>query len=284
MTSKLRLAFVTDMETGGRRKNRKGKNLAYGDKALTLLDKFVQACNRDKPDCVIDMGDRVANDNMASDAANIRSLSQYFNKLSAPFYAVTGNHDLVYLSRKDNEKHLGCPAYSHSKDIGDFHVVFFSPELVFDDEGRRYLTEEDLNWLEEDLRKTGKPTIIATHIGLDQDVQEALNANVGNPAYRLYYDNAHQARDIIARSGKVVLCMSGHRHTNSATHENGVHYITLQSLVQAQEGYRTRSPYAAHAFVDIHMNDDGTGEIAYQLKGRYKRRHIPGQLPIPAAS
>ena len=284
MSSTLRLAFVTDIEAGGRKKNRKGKNIAYGDKALKLVDKFVAACNRKRLDCVVDLGDRVANDNADSDFAHIRNLSRCFNRLNAPFYAVMGNHDLVHLSRRDNNKHLGCPAHSHSKDIGDFHIVVFSPNLVFDKDGKRYIADRDLTWLENDLRNADKPTVIATHIGLDRDFQHASSDEADGPAYRLYYKNAAKARDIIAQSGKVVLCMAGHRHTNNATAENGVHYITLQSLVQAQEGYRTRSPYGAHAFVDITMHDGAeTGEITYKLEGKYKRRHIPHDLPVPAA-
>ena len=42
----------------------------------------------------------------------------------------------------------------------------------------------------------------------------------------------HQVRDILAASGKVCAVFNGHVHRNNLSTIDGIHYITVQSLVE----------------------------------------------------
>ncbi len=260
--SKLKVSFVTDIHNGPTVGNK------YGEKALRLTEKFVEATNKFGADLAVDMGDRITDQNPETDRQNMTSLRELFNDLACPFHCVDGNHDTRNLSHDDNAEIMEQPKGSFSTDNEGFHVVFWKPEITTYDQKGLYLHEGDLDWLRQDLASTDLPTIIVTHVPLDDKM--GGHDSPDNPTRRFAYPNANEARQIIEDAGNVVLCMGGHRHTNSHQEINGVHYITLQSLVQGQKGEGKRSPHGTFAFAEF---DSEEGSIKIDLQGKYHKTY-----------
>jgi predicted phosphodiesterase len=270
----LRLAVITDIHYGRRVKNK------YGDKAPALVEKFVKAANKFKADTVIDMGDRVSCQNIKADKADMTSLRKKFNDLNAPVHYVLGNHDVKFLSIQDNEKIMKSPADSHSLDVNGFHLVFWNPNVDNHPvNGGLYLNKGDLKWLKDDLAKTDAPTILFTHIPLDDRLEDALKSPEHNGiARRFSYPEGTEIRKTIKEAGNVILCMAGHRHANFSKTIDGTHYVTVQSLVQAPNKKNARAPYGTYAFVEIDTSsNDNKNEIKIELKGKYKKTY---ELPF----
>lgn len=270
---KLRIAVVTDIHYGFDVGNK------LGSRAPRLLEQFAKAVNKYNPDCVVDMGDRFSCRNRDMDLAHLKGLKEHFNKIAAPVHHVIGNHDVKFITREDNEAITGSPATSYSREYKNYHLSFWNPNVsIKNPEGLR-LTDEDLQWLRDDLKKArGKPVILFSHVPLDNDPQDYHDETreYSGIAGRFYYNQGHEVRKILEDAGNVVLCMAGHRHTKRHREINNIHYITQQSMTSAWNN--TRRPTGAHAFVEI--EDDN---IVIQLKGTDKSRFDLKMKPQPAA-
>ena len=66
--------------------------------------------------------------------------------------------------------------------------------------------------------------------------------------YPSHFAEEEQLRTIIETSGKVILCLSGHRHLNDIRESNAVHYVIHQSLVEVVENDQ---PAAAFSMIEI---------------------------------
>jgi len=280
----LRLAVITDIHSGSHTGNK------YGNKAPRLIELFVKAVNSYNPDLVIEMGDRISGKNKNKDRKDMRRLKTLFNKLSVPAYHIIGNHDVKNLTRKDNEEIMECSSKSYSMDAEGFHIVFWNPNVDCYYKSGLYLEEGDLEWLKENLSANSElPTIVFSHVPLDDLINpNAKETDTNEIAKRFAYPEGPDIRKVLEDAGNVILCMAGHRHTNASKNINGIHYVTLQSLVQAQQGYRKRSPYGTYAFVEISINDgsndnDVENMIHIELKGKFRKTYdLPyGEKPTP---
>jgi 3',5'-cyclic-AMP phosphodiesterase len=259
--SKVRFATLTDVHYGP------DAGAKYGSKADGLLDVFAKAAADYNFDLVVDIGDRVTAHDHDEAAANMRSVKDKYNKVAAPLEGVNGNHDLLHLTPGENAEIMGFPGTSHSRDVNGYHFVFWNPPMDLSSSGL-HMSQEELDWLENDLAATDKPTIVFSHVPLDNDAADNKSGRAASKSDRLYffYPEAPKVRDIMEQSGKVILAMAGHRHTNRYREMNGIHYITQQSLVQAYDKHY-RKPHRAWSIIDI--DDD---EITVRLKGRAPMR------------
>ena len=249
--AKLRAAVITDIHLGPD----SGRKL--GSKAPRLLTAFAKAVNEKGADIVIEMGDRVTAGNTADARAQMKSVREHFNEIAAPKCHVLGNHDLRYLSHAENEEITGSPSKSYSRSINGVHMIFFNPASL-SERGARRISDAEIAWLKNDLAAAKGPVIVFTHVPLDNKGEEA-GANI-----RFYFAQGPQIRRIFEDSGKVKLCMAGHRHTNHESVINGIHYITQQALVSEwQKKYRV--PMGAWSWLEV---DDK--KITVSLQGKVK--------------
>ncbi len=240
----LRGAIITDIHYGYNTRNK------LGAKAPRLMKKFIDTVEKQQPDFVVDLGDRVSASDPAQDLGWLQSLSGYFNKLSMPHYHLMGNHDRDYIPAGETRKILGSTEQSFSLDSGGFHLVFLNSNVAvwgLGPQGLR-IPDADIQWLKDDLNRTEKPSLVFAHIPLDGVGIEKLP--VSNPGRRFDYVNAGAIRTVMEDSGKVLLCMSGHKHKDRLNEINGIHYVTLQSLTQAMPG-RRQKPYGRYAMLAV---------------------------------
>lgn len=259
----LRFAIVTDIHYGFDRGNKKGS------RAPALIDRFIKAANANRVDFAVDLGDRVTYTNAAQDLSYLKKLKEQFNKCAMPKYSVHGNHDLTHLTREDNANVLGLPGDSYSLDIQDHHVIFWNPNVKISGEQHLFVTKDQLQWLRDTLAATDKKCIMFNHIPLDNfPADNAKAVEYDKRAFLSYYPQGPEIREILEQSGKVELCMSGHRHRNRHREINGIHYITHQSLVQRY--HDTERPHAAYSLVKIdkgriQIKGRGLGQPSYDL-------------------
>jgi len=260
--SKFRFAVVTDIHNG--------PNIGHkrGEEAISLTQRFINAANKFKAALTIDMGDRISALSLDEDRANMRSIRREFNALASPYYSVNGNHDVRHVTNAEAEEITGNPAGNYSLDDGGVHFVFLNPGYRNYIEKHMSIPQSDLEWLKEDLARTELPTIVISHVPLDNIKTD--NYEGDNPGKRVYYRNGADARAILEESGKVVLCMAGHVHRNSHRIHNDIHYIRLQSLVQERDGKRARVPFGAFALIKA---DAEEGTIDIRVKGKYDKRY-----------
>ena len=260
-----RAAIITDIHYGF------DSGAKFGSKAPRLMQAFEKAVARHKPDFGVDIGDRVSTTSGERDTKNMETLQQYFNRMTTPVHHVMGNHDLSRLSRQENERITGGPASSYSNNVGDFHFVFWNPDMKPTAQGWK-ITEDDLNWLKNDLAQTSRKTILFSHIPLDHE-DKADPHPYENILSRFHYADSDNIRKVLEDTGNVMLCMNGHVHRNHHSHINGIHYISQQSLTQTyQKHYRV--PAGAWSWLEI--DDD---KITVKLQGKVRKDYT---IPLAA--
>lgn len=215
MAEKLKLAVVTDIHHGPTRFTK------LGALAVPLLEGVRDKISELGVDLVVDLGDRISNVDHDTDLELVRDVMSIFDGVEVRHEHLLGNHDLHYLSREENEEILGRSLSSHSFDLKGWHLIFWQLDLSHGYEKSATPSESELEWLRKDLDKTIHPSIIFTHIPLND------GAMIGN----FYFQNKIEgssvqhtmdAREIIEASGNVVMCVAGHVHWNDSSTIDGI--------------------------------------------------------------
>lgn len=224
----LKVALISDIHFGPDRGTKKGTS------AFRLVTQFKDWLGENRCDLVVDLGDRISDVDRTTDEEMVRQVGAWFADISIPHYHLAGNHDLEALTLSENEELLNFSLSSTSIDLKGFHLVFWNAGSRLDREKGFLVLENELNWLEEDLSRSGLPTVIFTHVPLDNGsmtgnfyFEKAFPHHAGyNPA------DGKRIREVIERSNKVVLCVNGHAHWNAYHCIDGVHYVTIPSLTE----------------------------------------------------
>lgn len=257
---KIRAGIVTDIHFGFNVKSKLG---AKGPALMTAFEKDVI---RMAPDLIVDMGDRISARNAAEDRQHMETLQQHFNRMVVPKSHITGNHDIRFLTRADNQSITGCPATSWCKDQGNIHFVFWNPDVTSDGTGL-YVGNSDLEWLKNNANIPGKKTILFSHAPLYQDERPDIGT-ADKVSLRFHYAQSRTIRKILEGVGNVVLCMNGHEHRNHHSHINGIHYIAQQSLTHMHEKHY-RVPARAWSWLDIYDS-----QIILRLQGKVRKDYL----------
>jgi predicted phosphodiesterase len=210
-----------------------------GSLAPALFSKFAEWTQDAEIELVVDLGDRISDVDHEADLQEARVVGAAFAALTIPHFHLVGNHDVHRLTIEENEAALGLPLCSASVDIGGFHLVFFNANAKLSYDHGFSLPQSDLDWLHQDLAATTLPTVIFSHVPLNNGSMQGnfyfdktAPHHAGYPAAQ-----SEQIRDIIERSNKVVLCINGHTHWNAYHCIDGIHYVTIPSLTETFPTY-----------------------------------------------
>lgn len=264
----LRLGVVTDIHHGLPAGTKTGVH------ALPLLREVGRWADEAGIDLLIDLGDRINNLKRDNDLRLTREVAQVFGEFATPRAHLLGNHDNHEMSRADAEAAMGVSFASWSCDRKGFHLVFWNADTHITAQGLRY-TAAELAWLKADLQATQLPSVVFTHLPLDE------GSMIGNFYFEryfadlAYYADSGAVRDVLERSGKVVLCVAGHTHWNARNTIDGIHYVTVQSL---SESYTTwPHPSGAYALLelgeDIRVDVFGRDTMGMRLPMRARDQH-----------
>jgi hypothetical protein len=250
MANALRIALIADIHHGV------DMGTKLGSAALPLMQPFVDWVNAIQPDLVVELGDRINDLDKDADLKWTRDVAHAFTAVQRPCVHILGNHDANQLSRTESEEVVQTPFASHSRDVQGYHLVFWNSAVQVVD-GGFHLAPDDLRWLEADVAATALPTIIFSHLPLDN------GSMIGNFYFEkiapkgAHYAEGAAVRDVIERSGNVIACLAGHTHWNACHTIDGIHYITIHSLTESF----TTHPYPTGAFGILAIDEYLTVEV-----------------------
>lgn len=163
-------------------------------------------------------------------------MEEVFSRFNGPRYHVLGNHDEDCISKEQffsiakNSGTNSTKTY-YSFNSGGFHFVVL--DANYDSTGQDFdhgrfdwndtnIPEQELRWLEDDLKESDKQVIVFIHQLL-----------CGEKSYQV--KNASQVQAILESNGNVKCVFQGHYHDGDYAEYNGIHYYTLRSLVKGKK-------------------------------------------------
>ncbi|MFD2240377.1 metallophosphoesterase family protein [Flectobacillus roseus] len=186
------------------------------------LQSFIDEASLSNLDFIIQLGDFCC--------PNTQNLSflAIWNSYIGDKYHVLGNHDTDGgFSKAQVIKYWNSLGSYYSFDCQGYHFVVLdgnekNPTSSCPGGYDRYIGEEQLKWLENDLQVTSLPTIIFCHQGLDNDVSGITNAT----RCRFLLEECNR------KSGfqKVKVVFSGHHHLDYHNQINAIHYVQINSM------------------------------------------------------
>lgn len=226
----LRFALVADPHIGPE-KPYEGEVRKLSRHSLPYLSELArEICLSHEPQFVVQLGDLIEDaDSWQTDRANFESGLNIFDRISVPVLNVVGNHDQISLSQTELAVLNKKESLYYSQDIADWHcVVLFSSSVEHTD---IHISQAQQEWLAADLEASDKPSLVFLHHPLDN---QDLTGNVWFEKYPDYcfVEERAEVRRIFERSGKVQAVFNGHVHQNRVSTIEGIHYVTIQSLVE----------------------------------------------------
>jgi 3',5'-cyclic-AMP phosphodiesterase len=267
--SKTRIAFIADIHHG------EDVMTKRSSQALALFAEFAAFVDAERPDMVVDLGDRISDRNRETDLALEREVAEAFKAIPVPVYHLNGNHDRDFLSVADNEAILGKELAHEVVDLGGWQVVLWRADTHIHrlPTGATFrLGESDLEWLANTLGAATKPTVIASHVPLSGQSQRSnyyFDENWGISTY----PEIREIQAVLRQASVPVACISGHVHWNSVTFVDGIAHVTLQSLTETF----TTAPHAAEAWGMLELGD----RIEWTAFGR---QHFQFSIDAPATA
>ncbi|NPA36371.1 MAG: hypothetical protein GXO47_05930, partial [Chlorobi bacterium] len=178
----------------------------------------VDDMNGRNADFIIQLGDFCYPDSTSD------SFMKVFRSFKGDKYSVLGNHD------KDNGanlkqalKYFGMPAPYYSFDKNNFHfIVLNGNEAAQKTSGyARSVSNKQISWLNKDLDKTDKRTVVFIHQSLF-DKHGVINQDT----IRKILSSKHLKNG----EKKVLVCFNGHSHIDAAEKTDGVWYVSVNSM------------------------------------------------------
>jgi len=239
--------------------------------ALDKLRACVADLNTRSLDFTIQLGDIVD-----GGSANLDRLLPVFSGLSMPKRHVLGNHDLT-VGRDAAYSRLGLSAPYYSFTIAGWRFIVLdcsdiSVEGGWPEDSSHYLQARD--WLDR-LKRQGRPNAEPWNGGIGEEQLQWLKQRLADAAaarervivfghmpilaasaeWALLYNHDEIAR-LLESSGAVVAYMCGHDHAGGYAQRSGVHYITVQGMVEAPE-----TAYAVVTIQSDRIEIRGTGSV-----------------------
>ena len=238
-TSPLRFGIVADAH----------KDLVFD--ADRRLEAFIERAGQDSLDFIIQIGDFCMPKKENDDFLKI------WRQFSGLRYHVLGNHDMDTSSKQETQDYWDMPEPYYSFDAGDYHFVVLDANFLYRDgkyidyekanfyvdaSYRTFVHPQQIEWLEEDLKRNSKPTIVFSHQGLAHDLWGIKN----RLAIQKVLESAHHDPE----SGPVIACFNGHNHLDFHRTINGIHYLDINSLSYHWLGskYENKSRYSAKIY------------------------------------
>lgn len=230
----------------------------YAD-SLQKVDEAIEAFNRAKVDFVIELGDLKDMDAKGTPELTLRyldSIEQRLRRFDGPLYHVLGNHDMDCITKEEFLAHTSNAGRANGRAYYSFEAqgvrcivldANFNADMTPYSRGNfdwrvPNIPTEQLDWLDGELtRHRRQPTIIFLHQMLDSfsDINKDLCVK-----------NADKAVEIIERHEQVLAVIQGHHHPGHYSFRRGVHYLTLNGMIEQA------APTNSYAIVEVRPSGD----------------------------
>lgn len=246
--ARLRFGLITDLHYAD--KDTAGTRF-YRD-TLSKLEEASAQFSRDKVEFIVELGDLIdAADSVQVELGYLQTINKTFAAICKDRHYVLGNHCVDTLTKQEFLDAVEQPKSYHSFDRGGYHFValdccyrsdhqpYQRKNFVWTDTN---IPPEELDWLKSDLKEAAKPTIVFTHQRLDVSNDHGVK-------------NCVEVRKVLEESGNVLAVFQGHSHKNELNQIQGIHYCTLQAMV---EGAGPESS----GYSSIEIDDQNTIRVA----------------------
>ncbi|CAN1515509.1 cpdA 3',5'-cyclic adenosine monophosphate phosphodiesterase CpdA [Rhabdaerophilaceae bacterium] len=225
----LTIAIVTDIHHGKDAEAKKGAS------ALRLMADFAAFVAQERPDFVLDLGDRISDEDPETDVMLEREVNAAFEPIRAvcPVHHICGNHDRDFLSVAQNEEILGQSLAHQVLDSGGWRVVLWRADTLIQRPVGFQCPEADIAWLARTIAEADRPLLIASHVPVSGHSQIGNYYFQRNPGSSTYPQHAEQIRDVLRTSKVPTLCLAGHVHWNTVSTIDGIPHLTQQSLTES---------------------------------------------------
>lgn len=230
----VRIGLITDIHYADKTR----VNTRYYRDSLAKMQQAVAYFNEARPDFIVELGDLVdsAGGSVEIELDYLRTIEAELAKAKAPRHYVLGNHCVDVLTKEEFLANTGAKSTYYSFNQGRYHFVVL--DACFREDGEPYgrnnsnwrdtnIPPAELQWLENDLASTDRPTIIFIHQRLDKTTYHSVN-------------NHADVRAILEAGGKVQAVFQGHSHENEYVMVNGIHYCVVRAMVEG-EGAKNNS-------------------------------------------
>ncbi len=223
----LRLGLITDLHYAD--KNPAGTR--YYRDSLAKVREAVRAFREKKVEVAVELGDFIDAANTVDEELRfLATVEKEYEKFKGKRHYVLGNHCVTTLTKKQFLANCAAKKAHYSFDVGDFHFVIL--DACYRADGVPYgnrnfkwtdteIPPAERKWLEADLAKTDRPTIVFVHQRLDVANDHGVKSAVA-------------VRGILERSRKVLAVFQGHSHQNDHREIRGIHYCTLRAVVEGE--------------------------------------------------
>lgn len=219
--------------------------------SLAKIKEAVRKLNDRRVDLAVELGDLIdGGSEREEELAFLRTVDEQFARCEAERHYVLGNHCLAGFTKEEFIAQSGARRPHYGFDRAGYHFVIL--DACYRQDGEPYgrnnfewtdtiIPPHELDWLEEDLAKSDRPTIVFVHQRLDVEGSYAVK-------------NAPAVRKVLEKSGQVRAVLQGHYHRNDHKEIGGIHYCTLAAMVEGAG--ETNNAYAV-----MNLHADGTIRI-----------------------
>ena len=234
-----------------------------------LTTKVIEELNTNiQPDFVLHCGDLISdsrnkNKTIAKRIDRKRSLKakHLLDTLHCPVHYVMGNHDTYNQEKEELEDIFGKVYYSFETPHTN-NIILYTVE---DTHHHPSIDSKQVEWLEAELARSTKPTIIYSHHPLVVHDTTGNHWNWGPWSAVKNRDTIHQ---IIKKHQNVIAGFNGHLHHIAKTIENNIPFFSIQSLIENPD----ESGFAAGAYASIEISNNS---ITVDVQDITKHRTYP---------
>lgn len=222
---RLRVGLITDLHHA----DKAPAGTRHYRETLSKLAEAAKQFEKDKPAFVVELGDLIdAADSVEMEQSYLKTINREFSAICKERYYVLGNHCVDMLTKAEFLDGVEQAKSFYSFDRDGFHFVVL--DSCFRSDGQPYgrknsqwndanVPVDELEWLNDDLKKNDKPVIVFAHQRLDVSSNHGVKNNA-------------DVRTILETSGKVLAVFQGHSHQNDLKEIGGIHYCTLVAMVE----------------------------------------------------
>jgi len=235
----VRIGVVADIHCGP------DSDTQMGSRAPALLGDFVDAMRAYRPECIVDLGDRINSVARSQDLVRARYVRLRLRECGIPVYHVLGNTDVAHVPARESLATLEAAAPYGSADHRGWRLLFLNSVDPAAEGVGGTIGRQQLAWLEAALLEGNLPCLVFCHHPLDEQSLGGHRYFAARPELAGVQNRA-DVRAVLQRSGRVRAVFTGHMHWSRATRIEAIPYITLGSLVDRSY---TEEPSGAFAFV-----------------------------------
>lgn len=263
----IKIGIVTDIHYN--------RQVQYGSRYLPdSLPKLAQALTHfahEKVDFCLNLGDSIDCRGLAGlDEISLAHLQRLLAGFDLPFFHLSGNHDLEWLSKADFTRAFAQKSAAPiSFDLAGLHLILL--DAGFSETGQAteglawdwrdtYLPRQQLDWLEQDLLEADQPLVL---VCVHQNLDERLTADGQLDPHCVR--NAGQVRQILQKSPKQIIVLQGHYHPGFYQQQAGIDYVTFAAMCEGPG--LTNNAYAILTLTNDIVSIKGYGaQASYELE------------------